>query len=63
MALASASDANYGWGYLALRFMMEKQSEKVAQMLIFTRSGDLPRYQSLARNWRSSMDAEFSAWL
>jgi microbial collagenase len=53
----------YSWGYLAVRFMMEKQREKVEQMLTFTRSGDLPRYQSLVRSWGSSMDAEFSAWL
>lgn len=53
----------YSWGYLATRFMLEKQRAKVEQMLAFTRTGDYPRYQALVRGWGSSMDGEFAAWL
>ena len=53
----------YSWGYLAVRFMMEKHRDKIEQMLNFTRNGDFPRYQSLIRSWGDSMDAEFANWL
>lgn len=53
----------YSWGYLAVRFMMEKHRDKIEQILSFTRSGDFPRYQALIRSWSSSMDAEFAMWL
>ena len=53
----------YSWGYLAVRFMMEKHRPKIDQMLVFTRSGDYPRYQSLVRSWGTSMDKEFATWL
>jgi hypothetical protein len=53
----------YTWGYLAARFMMENQRDKVERMLAFTRSGDYPRYQALVRSWGTSMDDEFSIWL
>lgn len=53
----------YSWGYLAVRFMMEKHRPEIDQMLVFTRTGDYPRYQSLVRSWGSSMDKEFAAWL
>ena len=53
----------YGWGYLAARFMLEKQRAKIEQMLTLTRVGDYPRYQALVRSWGTSMDAEFAAWL
>lgn len=53
----------YSWGYLAARFMMEKQRPKVEHILLFTRSGDYPRYQALVRSWGKSMDQEFALWL
>ncbi|MDE2428269.1 MAG: collagenase [Burkholderiales bacterium] len=53
----------YTWGYLAVRYMMEKQRSKVEQMLRFTRNGDYPRYQALVKTWGTSMDADFNAWL
>ncbi len=53
----------YGWGYLAVRFMMEKHRPDIDQMLVFTRIGDYPRYQSLVRSWGTSMDKEFATWL
>ncbi|MFZ6750496.1 collagenase [Undibacterium sp. Ren11W] len=53
----------YSWGYLAVRFMMEKHRDKIEQLLSLTRSGDFPRCQALVRSWGSSMDGEFSTWL
>lgn len=59
----SGVDRIYRWGYLAVRYMMENQRDKVEQMLMFTRSGDFPRYQALVKGWGTSMDADFSEWL
>ena len=53
----------YRWGYLAVRYMMENQRDKVEQMLFFTRRGDYPRYQALVKQWGTSMDEDFDAWL
>lgn len=53
----------YSWGYLAVRFMMERHRADIEQMLSLTRVGDYPRYQALVKQWGSSFDAEFSAWL
>lgn len=53
----------YSWGYLAVRFMMERQRDKLEQMLALTRAGDYPRYQALLRGWGRSLDGEFAAWL
>lgn len=52
----------YHWGYLAVRYMMEKQRDKIEQMLRFTRQGDYPRYQALVKTWGTSMDADFANW-
>ncbi|AFU97970.1 collagenase [Simiduia agarivorans] len=57
------TDRVYRWGYLAVRFMIEQQPEKVEQMLSFTRKGDFARYQALVKGWGTSMDAEFARWL
>ncbi|WP_394200516.1 collagenase [Shewanella waksmanii] len=57
------SDRVYRWGYLAVRYMMEQQREKVETMLSFTRNGDYARYQALVKQWGTSMDADFQAWL
>ncbi|WP_263536321.1 collagenase [Paucibacter sp. Y2R2-4] len=53
----------YSWGYLAVRFMMERHRADIEQMLSLTRVGDYPRYQALVKQWGSSFDAEFAAWL
>lgn len=53
----------YSWGYLAVRFMMERHRDELEQMLSFTRRGDYPRYQALLRGWGSRFDNEFSQWL
>ena len=53
----------YSWGYLAVRFMLERHRNEIDHMLGFTRVGDYPRYQALVRGWDTSFDAEFQLWL
>jgi microbial collagenase len=53
----------YTWGYLATRYMMEQQRDKIDAMLKLTRNGDYPRYQALIRTWGTSLDADFALWL
>ena len=57
------TDRVYRWGYLSVRFMMENHKDKIDNMLTFTRKGDYPRYQALVKQWGTSMDDEFKAWL
>ncbi|WP_372769200.1 collagenase [Pseudoalteromonas sp.] len=57
------SERVYVWGYLASRYMMEKQRDKVEQMLSLTRKGQYTRYQALVKEWGKSMDSDFSQWL
>ncbi|MCW8997838.1 MAG: collagenase [Kangiellaceae bacterium] len=56
-------DRVYYWGYFAARYMMEKQRDKIEQMLTFLRAGDFPRYQALIRSWDNHMDEDFERWL
>ncbi|MCH7345957.1 collagenase [Pelomonas sp. CA6] len=60
---ANGAERIYGWGYLAVRFMMERHRGEIDRMLAFTRVGDYPRYQALVREWGTTMDAEFDNWL
>lgn len=53
----------YSWGYLAVRFMLERHRAQIEQMLAFTRAGDYPRYQALVRSWGTSLDGEFVEWI
>lgn len=61
--LNGGNERVYGWGYLAVRYMMEHQRARVEQMLTLTRRGDYPRYQALVREWGKDMDADFHLWL
>ncbi|NRA60479.1 MAG: collagenase [Psychrobium sp.] len=53
----------YRWGYLAVRYMMENQRDKVEDMLSHVRRGDYARYQKVVKIWGTSMDADFHQWL
>jgi len=53
----------YRWGYLAVRYMMEKQRDKIDIMLSHVRRGDYARYQKIVKDWDTTMDADFHAWL
>jgi len=58
-----STDRIYRWGYLAVRYMMENQRDKVDVMLSHVRRGDYVRYQKIVKNWGTSMDADFHEWL
>lgn len=53
----------YRWGYLAVRYMMENQRDKIEEMLFHVRRGDFSRYQKTVKDWGTSMDAGFHTWL
>jgi len=57
------TDRVYRWGYLAVRYMLENQRDKVDEMLFHVRRGDYPRYQKIVKDWGTSMDSDFNAWL
>lgn len=59
----SGTERVYYWGYLAVRFMMERHREQIEAMLTFTRTGDFPRYQALVKSWGTTYDTEFEAWM
>lgn len=59
----TGADRVYGWGYLAVRFMMENHRDKVEEILVLTRKGDWLGYQVLIKSWSTSLDAQWSKWL
>jgi len=59
----SGGERVYEWGYLAVRFMMEKHRTEIDHMLNLTRKGYYPQYQALVKSWGTSFDAEFANWL
>lgn len=57
------TDRIYRWGYLAVRYMMENQRDKVEEMLFHVRRGDYTRYQKIVKDWGTTMDNDFHTWL
>ena len=53
----------YNWGYLAVRYMFEKQRSKVSSLLGYFRPGNYSGYTSYMSSLGTSMDADFKAWL
>lgn len=55
----------YNWGYLAVRYMFEKQRSKVASVLGYFRPGNYTGYAGYMTSaaMAASMDADFKAWL
>ncbi|MFZ6748365.1 collagenase [Undibacterium sp. Ren11W] len=55
----------YYWGYLAVRYMFEKQRTKVSNLLGYFRPGNYSGYTSYMNGsaMNTSMDADFKAWL
>jgi microbial collagenase len=55
----------YNWGYLAVRYMFEKQRNKVNSLLGYFRPGNWTAYTSYMNgsSMSTSMDADFKAWL
>jgi microbial collagenase len=53
----------YAWGYLAVRFMFERQSGHVDNILAKLRMGDFTGYDTILNNIGTSIDVEFASWL
>ncbi|AVR95654.1 collagenase [Pseudoduganella armeniaca] len=55
----------YNWGYLAVRYMFEKQRAKVSNVLGYFRPGNYQGYATYmnSASMGSSMDADFRNWL
>lgn len=53
----------YPWGYLAVRYMLEKHPDLVSAMLGHFRTGDYAGGYAVYNSLGTSYDADFSAWL
>lgn len=53
----------YQWGYLAVRFMFEKQKASVDHILSLTRTGKFTEYQEYMDSIGTSYDDQFKEWL
>lgn len=53
----------YNWGYLAVRYMFERQPGQVRALLGYTRPGNYTGYGNYLRGIGTSNDADFRAWL
>jgi microbial collagenase len=55
----------YNWGYLAVRYLFEKQRNKVSNLLGYFRPGNYSGYTNYMNGsaMNTSMDADFKAWL
>ncbi|MEE1781774.1 collagenase [Streptomyces sp. SP17BM10] len=53
----------YPWGYLAVRYMLEKHPADVSSMLGHFRTGDYQGGYAVYNNLGTSYDADFDAWL
>ncbi|MEV6974727.1 collagenase [Kitasatospora sp. NPDC093806] len=59
----SDSTRTYPWGYLAVRYMVEKHPADVQAMLERFRVGDYPGGYAVYNSLGTSYDADFDAWL
>lgn len=60
----SNTNRTYRWGYLAVRYMLERHPDDVYRMLAKFRVGDYTGgYASYATGIGTSYDADFNAWL
>jgi len=53
----------YNWGYLAVRYMMERQPNQDRSFLPLTRSGNYAGYSNQIDAIGSSLDSDFAMWL
>jgi hypothetical protein len=59
----SGQDRVYRWGYLAVRFMFEKHSADIDQIVTYTRNDQYTEYQTFIDNIGTTYDVEFNTWL
>lgn len=53
----------YDWGYLATRYMFERQKPNVDSLLVELRAGDYNSYDTILDGYGSNFDQDFSSWL
>ncbi|MFY7864021.1 collagenase [Roseateles sp.] len=53
----------YNWGYLAVRYLLERQPEKDRSFLPLMRAGDYAGYSQQLSAIGNSLDGDFSQWL
>ena len=53
----------YSWSYLAVRFMFERQSGYIDNILSKLRVGDFTGYDTILNDIGTSVDTEFASWL
>jgi microbial collagenase len=54
---------SYPWGYLAVRYMLEKHPDLVSAMLGHFRAGDYTGGYAVYNNLGTTYDADFTTWL
>lgn len=59
----SGEERVYRWGYLAVRYMFEKQRQNVSVILDDFRQGDYPAYASFLGSLQGLYEAEWDQWL
>ena len=59
----SGTERIYHWGYLAVRFMFERQPAKLNELLAHFRTGNYDSYLAAINAIGTSYDNEWSAWL
>lgn len=59
----SGTERVYHWGYLAVRFMFERQPEIVNQLLVHFKAGDYDAYLNAVNAIGTSLDTEWLSWL
>ncbi|EJC6920886.1 collagenase [Vibrio parahaemolyticus] len=53
----------YRWGYLAVRFMIEKHPEDVTELLGYSRTGQYKEWVKLLERLGAAYNTEFHSWL
>ncbi|MEY9943123.1 collagenase [Kitasatospora sp. GAS1066B] len=59
----SDSTRTYPWGYLAVRYMVEKHPDVIASMLSHFRTGDYTGGYAVYNSIGTAYDADFNTWL
>jgi len=59
----SGEERVYRWGYLATRYMFEKQPTQVGEILSYFRPGNYTGYANYLASIRSTHDSDWSLWL
>lgn len=64
-ATTYSNDTNriYRWGYLAVRFMLEKHPQDVESLLALSRTGQFDQWAQSVKLLGERYNTEFSAWL